>query len=298
MSLSVQLKVSEKVTTSKQFPYQESSPNPHLAVPKSLNHSPKLPFPLPLTALHPRNAFDSLQFVKPLRLKIGGIETGKRQDSQEIAPTEGSEIEIAVRRTELSESQGKATDKKQGNGQKSKEFPESAEKKPSKSMQPTPSPRKSLSLERLPDLHSSQPLTLTPIPELSHTLQPALFPAKLSPRPDYVPYTLQDYHMRLGQPGLGVLGASTIGSEEWRKRKEQEIRRKAYARVTFQRNCNQIAISPGRKPFKPAQPPSSRLRGLEFAKKLQLPTLNPHLSEAESEQLRLFAGELRARLLA
>jgi len=291
------LKSSEKAAPQVQLPAQDSSPKAHFALPSPLN-PPKLPFPLPFTALHPRNSYESLQFVKPLRLKIGGIDPGKRQESQEVATNATSEVEKSVGRTDLSESKGKAGQGRPRVERNSKEFTEIAGKSPSKSLQPSPVARKSLSLERLPDLRFGQTLTLTPVPELSHTLQSVLMPTKPSPRPEYVPYTLQDYHMRLGEPGLGVLGASTIGSEDWVKRKQFEDRRKAYARVTFQRNCNQIAISPGRKPFKPALPHSTRLRGLEFAKKLQFPMINRHWSEAESEQLRLFAGELRARLLS
>ena len=196
------------------------------------------------------------------------------------------EVEKSVGKEEV-ESQGKVTEIRKA---KESEF---ADKTPSKSLEPSPIPRKSISLDHLPD-HTSQTLSLPPIPEYSKTLQ-----VPVKPSADYVPYTLQDYHMLL-VPSLSgaVLGASTIGSEEWTKRKQFENRRKAYARITFQRNCNQIAISTGRKPCKPALPCSTRLRGLEFAKRLHLPEIKHDWSDAERQELRALAAEMKSRLLA
>ena len=295
MSSPIQLKSS----TISKATEANSSPFTTLATLRSLEASPKLPFPLPLTTIHPRNAFDSMQFVKPLRMKVWGMQTLEKTESKELRKIDLSEIEKSQgkEKTELSESKGKLVEIRKKSTRKVKESCESGDKSPSKSLQPSPIARKSFSLEHLPDLPLGQTLTLTPIPELTKT---SPLPAKLSPRLDYVPYTLQDYHMMLNPPtmGVGALGAATLGSEDWAKRKQFENRRKAYARVTFQRNSNQIAISSPRKPFKPSPPTSSRLRGIEFAKKVHLPEVNTALTQAEIQQLRSFAAEMKARLLA
>lgn len=301
MSTSVQLKSStiSRVTEESSTPSQDPSPFTQLATLRSLDSSPRLPFPLPLTTIHPRNVFDSMQFVKPLRMKVGGIGTLEKTKSKELAKIDLSETEKSQGkdRTELSESKGKLVEIRKSSPRKVKESCESGDKSPSKSLQPSPIARKSLSLDHLPELPLGLTLTLTPIPE--HTKASPL-PVKQSTRLDFVPYTLKDYHMMLSPPtmGVGALGAATLGSEDWAKRKQFENRRKAYARVTFQRNSNQIAISSPRKPFKPSPPSSSRLRGIEFAKKLHLPEVNHSLTQAEIQELRSFAAEMKARLLA
>lgn len=223
-----------------------------------------------------------------------GIQTLGKTESKELPKIDLSEIEKSQGKEE---SKGKLVEIRKNSIRKGRESCEPGDKSPSKSLQPSPIARKSQSLEHLPDLPLGQTLTLTPIPELTKT---SPLPTKQSPRLDFVPYTLQDYHMMLNPPtmGVGALGAATLGSEDWEKRKLFENRRKAYARVTFQRNSNQIAISSPRKPFKPSPPFSSRLRGIEFAKKLHLPEVNHALTQAEIQQLRSFAAEMKARLLA
>ena len=213
--------------------------------------------------------------MKPLRLKQGEktpilTEEGKKPDKIEL-------IRPEIERNLVE----KVT--------KSKDF---GDLSPAKSVNFPELQRKSMSLERFPALKDTHRSELPPVQEEKK----GGLRKSPSPAVDYVPYTYADYHMQpQASANIGALGAATIGSEDWAKRKDFENRRKAYSRIIFQRNCNQIAISIGRKPFKASPPISARVRALEFARSLPPPS-SP--SSAQTQQLHAYALSLKAKILS
>lgn len=92
---------------------------------------------------------------------------------------------------------------------------------------------------------------------------------------NYTPYSLKDYRTTkpLEYYELGGLGAYNLGTEEWKKQKEQLDRRTEYARQLHEAHK---ALPPAklRRPERHSeQPMSGRQRAIEFSKGIPRPKL-------------------------
>lgn len=115
----------------------------------------------------------------------------------------------------------------------------------------------------------------------------------------YSPYTLKEY--QLGQlksyVELKGLGAGA-GSQDWERRKEMKERQRVYSRKLFVENANRLGYlqaKPKERRMGPKEMMNARVRALEFAKSIQLPSTPRHASS--DAELKAVAMALKAKLL-
>lgn len=90
---------------------------------------------------------------------------------------------------------------------------------------------------------------------------------------EFKPYTIQDYaNIKLkNYYELGGLGPVSIGTEDWKRRKEQQDRRNFYANRVQIKNFSALSDLPRPNHLKTEEIPSVRQRALEFSKKVPMP---------------------------
>jgi hypothetical protein len=100
---------------------------------------------------------------------------------------------------------------------------------------------------------------------------------------DFVPYSIKDYNniKPEGYYELGGLGPSSVGTDDWVKRKEMQERRKEYAKQIVANNSNRLPPSNKRRPERQVEEKlSARQRAIEFAKNIPKPTLKVAVKES------------------
>lgn len=121
--------------------------------------------------------------------------------------------------------------------------------------------------------------SVTPKQDSKHSTQAIQRPREaLTPvdkKPSYTPYSLREY--KATQPNeyyeLGGLGAYNLGTDEWKKRKDQLDRRTEYARQVTDTMKAQPPPKPRRAERPSDEPISGRQKAIEFAKKIPRPKL-------------------------
>lgn len=99
---------------------------------------------------------------------------------------------------------------------------------------------------------------------------------------EYKPYTLKDYQIIKSDKyyELGGLGPSSIGSEEWKQRKEMQEKRSLYAKQVKLANAN-LPPSSQRKPKDNEKDVSKRDKANQFARMIPRPSPKPKITKNE-----------------
>lgn len=100
---------------------------------------------------------------------------------------------------------------------------------------------------------------------------------------DFVPYTIKDYYSIKPKTyyQLGGLGPSSVGSNEWSKKKEMNEKRIKYGRKVYFVNAANLPLIPiGRPDRDQVEIENSREKGINFAKKIRKPPLKKTVIES------------------
>ena len=161
---------------------------------------------------------------------------------------------------------------------------------------------------RSPQRSTKKALSVPKSVSAGHSLASTLKTSSQSGSP-YTPYTLQEYKLTQLRGCVELKGLGSVaGSQDWERKKEMRDRQRMYSMKLFVDNANRLGYQQAQPKERKAglqQLTNARVRALEFAKSIKLPSvqtqrqaLNSSLQATNSDlELKAVVSALKAKLL-